>query len=205
MYHHPEVKKVMMETLNYSKNSLESILDIIDTIFKILEDVKNIIQVKAWQLNLQKREEIAEFYAFPMSGPDTVALSKNMNQIYYLMDLINSTSKYISSVTVDVYFLRRFLDKDYITNGLVYAGAFHTMMHIYILVKYFDFKVTSGSYLKYDVQKINSSIKQATMPSKIGELFLPAELYQCSNISFIPEKEAESLSEAFITPIHEFT
>ena len=56
----------------------------------------------------------------------------------------------------DLYILRRFLDKDYITNAIVYTGNNHTANLMNILVNYFDFRITNifstGSY-KLNVDK----------------------------------------------------
>ena len=49
---------------------------------------------------------------------------------------------------MDFYFLRRFLDKDYITNAIGYTGSYHSQNYIYYLVKYFDFKITHWSLFK---------------------------------------------------------
>ena len=43
----------------------------------------------------------------------------------------------------DLYILRRFLDKDYITNVIVYTGNNHTANLMNILVNYFDFRITN--------------------------------------------------------------
>ena len=43
----------------------------------------------------------------------------------------------------DLYILRRFLDKDYITNAIVYTGNNHTANLMNILVNYFDFRITN--------------------------------------------------------------
>ena len=48
--------------------------------------------------------------------------------------LLGDTLSYFTRFT-DLYFLRRFLDKDYITNGIIYCGAFHSAVYIEHLVK----------------------------------------------------------------------
>lgn len=47
----------------------------------------------------------------------------------------------IYSLFVDVYLLRRILDKDYITNCIIYSGSQHSANYIYFLIKYCDFKL----------------------------------------------------------------
>ena len=41
----------------------------------------------------------------------------------------------------DIYFLRRFLDKNNIQNAITYCGRQHALNYIYFLVKYFDFTI----------------------------------------------------------------
>lgn len=188
LYHHPEVKEEMLEIINNIKPYFEFVLQNIEEMFQLLEEIKSLIEINQYSLNTTNEQMGPNYYSFSYYGPDTVTLSKKMNDLYHLMDIINMPCKNVSAMLVDVYFLRRFLDKDYITDAIVYAGAFHAMMHIYILVNKFDFRVTSGSYLKKGINKTNDIIQKATKPGQIGELFMPKELYQCSNISSFPVK-----------------
>ena len=91
---------------------------------------------------------------------------------------------------IDMYFLRRFLDKDYVQNGIVYAGIAHSMSYIYMLIKYYDFKITNVSYLKEGetIESATKKIKDQTVSNpNIDELFYPPSLYQCSNLSDFPK------------------
>lgn len=87
---------------------------------------------------------------------------------------------------MDLFFLRRFLDKDYITNGIIYTGASHSNTYIYFLVKYFNFKITHYSYLKVNPQDLEEKIKQMDKPRDLEEYTFPSKLYQCSNMSNFP-------------------
>jgi hypothetical protein len=49
----------------------------------------------------------------------------------------------ICVVLTDLYFIRRFITKDYIKNGIIYTGASHMSDITYILTKYFNFKITN--------------------------------------------------------------
>ena len=53
----------------------------------------------------------------------------------------------ISSKIMDLYFVKQFLDKDYITNSISYTGIDHSVHVLYILVKYFNFNITHISTL----------------------------------------------------------
>ena len=72
----------------------------------------------------------------------------NLNESSLLIQLINSCRKLrenifiLYGVITDVYFLRRFLDKDYIQNVITYCGRNHALNYIYFLVKYCNFTIT---------------------------------------------------------------
>ena len=91
------------------------------------------------------------------------------------------------SMLVDMYFIRRFLDKDYISTGIVYAGAGHTSNIIYLLVKYFNFKVTHISKSEYTIKELNKKLKKIDSFSESKELFYKSDSEQCSNIEDFPE------------------
>ena len=71
--------------------------------------------------------------------------------IYYL--------GYINVILTDLYFLRRFLDKKYIKNTIVYCGLYHMFDYIYFLTKYFNFKMTNIYYKdkSYKLDKIDTT------------------------------------------------
>lgn len=88
---------------------------------------------------------------------------------------------------MDVYFLRRFLDKDYITNVVAYTGAMHSLNYIYYLVKYFGFKVTHYDYANPKISDYNKEIKKSKSPRDLGFIFYPPILKQCTNLSNFPK------------------
>jgi len=49
-------------------------------------------------------------------------------------------------IITDLFFMRRFLDKDYITNAILYTGLAHMENILYLLVKYFDFTLSNEYY-----------------------------------------------------------
>ena len=67
--------------------------------------------------------------------------------------------KYINVILTDLYFLRRFLDKKYIKNSIVYCGLNHMFDYIYFLTKYFNFKMTHIYYKdkSYKLDKIDTT------------------------------------------------
>jgi hypothetical protein len=56
--------------------------------------------------------------------------------------------------------MKKFLDKDYITNMISYTGARHSSNYVYILIKNFNFKITNYSYLNDgNIKNIEKMIK----------------------------------------------
>jgi len=58
-----------------------------------------------------------------------------ITKIFQYFDLIYAS-------LFDHYLLRRLLDKDYITNAVIYTGGLHVCHYVYTLASFFDFEVT---------------------------------------------------------------
>lgn len=105
-----------------------------------------------------------------------------INMMEYLDDLsIERFARF-----TDLYFLRRFIDKDYITNAIVYSGALHSITYIDFLVKKLNFKVTHANYHKYSMDDTNKIIKKISLYD-IQELFYPPVFSQCINVEKFPK------------------
>ena len=115
---------------------------------------------------------------------------------YLIMELIykiNNISQNIFVVITDLFFIRRFLDKNYIKNGILYTGHYHLTNIMYLLVKYFNFKVTHV-YNYTNINKINKYIlntpfKNLNYIDDINNefLFLNSPIIQCSNLFDFPD------------------
>ena len=99
------------------------------------------------------------------------------------------------AILVDLYFLRRFLDKKYITNAVVYTGTAHSVICIYILNS-IGFKITHCANCSIqDMADLNSAVTNVSnfpfVESIISllEIFLqsPTNPQQCSDLSQFPE------------------
>ena len=90
---------------------------------------------------------------------------------------------------MDLYFLRRFLDKDYITNTILYCGGLHTLNIIYILVNEFKFKITHSTSDINNINKIITSKNkyELILKYKIQPLINNKTIIQCSDISSFPK------------------
>ncbi len=89
---------------------------------------------------------------------------------------------------MDLFLLRRFLDKDYITNAITYTGAGHSVNYIRLLIKYFDFDITNCSYIKdNDINSAIEKIKNSTKKEDLNELFFTPVILQCSDLGSFPK------------------
>lgn len=109
-----------------------------------------------------------------------------------IMDINHQLYRHIFGGTglylMDLYFLRRVLDKDYVTNAVVYTGAHHSLNYIRMLVNTFDFKITHASYIKdNDFKKAHNVIKNSSTEHDLNILFYPPILNQCSDLSSFPD------------------
>lgn len=87
--------------------------------------------------------------------------------------------------------MRRILDKNYITNGIVYAGAAHIASFINILVNVYGFSITHVAKSKIsDIKKLESEIKKMKPyfkdRPKTMDLLNVFGTNQCSDISSFP-------------------
>ena len=123
-----------------------------------------------------------------------VEIENVINQFWYgdIMPLLGQI--------MDIYFLRRFLDKDYITNAIVFVGAAHAAIYIAVLVNLFNFKITHTSIsITTNINDLNKSIKKFNPLNNeyhytkiifhiLKLLKLPETNYiQCSDVSTFPE------------------
>ena len=183
-YKHQEIKLHLSELFKNISESFASILSLIDESINLLEKSSEFILKSPDKLFLLDYEDI-EIFTY---GKDNFKFIKFRSDLELLIDQIDILSMFNFSLIVDSFFLRRFLDKDYITNAIVYTGAAHSTVYIYFLVKYFNFTITNVSYSKInDLNELNQTIKQQTNSfNDISEILLPGLLTQCINMTSFP-------------------
>lgn len=91
----------------------------------------------------------------------------------------------IKLTIMDCYFLRRFLDKDYITNNIVYTGFIHTIEYLYFLVKHCDFKIVEiDDKNSYTIKELNNIIKNNNSIYDVINILLSKQSFkQCLKIN----------------------
>ena len=80
----------------------------------------------------------------------------------------------------DIFMLRRFLDKDYITNAIVYSGSSHSEHYIDVLVNRFGFKITHVADADQSLDEIENEVREGFAM----DLF--ERRGQCSDLTHFP-------------------
>lgn len=125
----------------------------------------------------------------PNAYQDKVFINKLDKDLDYFHTRINS---YLVRL-VDIYFLRRFLDKDYITNAIVYTGAAHSVIYI-CLLRQIGFKITHcfNCSIK-NINELNKAVsKIKNFPTEqdlfyLMDLFVTPNRSQCIDLSEFPD------------------
>lgn len=174
-----KMNKILDENIENFSSTVNDVDDAIDQFNKYADELQETDN------RLVKDENTIYEFSYGLS-PYTI---RNM-----IVDIANRVEELVDDKFVeyfarfiDIYFLRRFLDKDYITNAITYTGALHSNTYMYILVTEFDFKVTHISYSKIkDIDKLNKEIKKRGL-MEVQELILPPTLQQCSDMTNFPK------------------
>lgn len=164
--------------------NLKELISICENIKNRFSEIGNYVHgTPSWVLT--KWKKYAEHYDY---GIDPITFREMLTYIFSEISILQY--KYIIFFTsfMDIYFLRRFLDKDYITNAIAYTGAAHSDIYIKILVQDFGFKITHFNYSKIsDLDELNREILKKRDHNELGELFYPPVFNQCSDMAHFPE------------------
>lgn len=156
-------------------NSIKDLLTLCKEYKKFLLENDKIIQDDLIR-RLRKDKDGLYYYSYNFDNLDSIILKINE----YLRKISNKFITVGSSI-VDIFFLRRFLDKKYITTAISYTGWFHSMRYILILVKYYDFQIRETSYINTK-NNIHKMLKKHNINNinDLAPIFIPPILNQCS-------------------------
>jgi hypothetical protein len=189
-YHNQDIKNKLEDMFLNVKNYLDTAIDGITELINLLKRNEEIINFSSNKLNAELVEKKLVLENEINYGVDEVTFSKLIYDVFVLLDKINLSVMKTFLYLTDIYCLRRVLDKDYITNMIIYTGAYHTSNYIYNLVKFFDFKITHASYTKEaNLNKINNNIlnSKKNQFNYVQTMFYPATLIQCTDFSKLPK------------------
>jgi hypothetical protein len=210
-FHYIDIRQIFKFNFYKIFNQLEDVIKnnidyksykyIIDLINSKLDELKNIIKNNDNNLidKLKFRYNHAEIknkinVLLDKFDKDIDILKFNMINIKNLDDLQTYEFELIQILAwlMDIYFLRRFLDKDYITNGVVYCGIGHAIRYIIILIKDFGFEITHFAYLEKPMSMVNQIIKNMDDNNlndleEIRKIFIKNKQIQCVDLSNFPD------------------
>jgi hypothetical protein len=166
----------------YNKYSNESNKNKILTYFhKMILPVFEFVQQKLSNIysvleKLGKKRELNINYF-----PDTMQMTMS---IYIDFTAIEDAWSDCFVYFVDMFFLRRFIDKDYIEKCIIYCGGFHGVDYLMFLVRNCNFKITHVANSTVDIDKLNSIVKAENNIYYLTSFFL--NNVQCSDLSHFP-------------------
>lgn len=184
-YNHNELPRKFTELFDIIKNNFDEIFKLIDQMRESLIVNKPLLSFHPEFLNKISSDK-KYYYSY---GKDVIRYIEFISQLEILESKLSLLIVMTFAMVVDLFFLRRFLDKDYVQNAVVYTGIAHSITYIYMLVKHFDFKITNVSYLadRNTPESATAFIKKSKIGDpEIDKLFYPPSLYQCSNMSDFP-------------------
>ncbi|ANB50213.1 hypothetical protein [Powai lake megavirus] len=170
-YDNKNIKNIMLDQKNILVNDLRELVKLCDNFINIHNKISYIALNDDTPASLSNRKRT------------------NLTDMYNILSTLDYVFVMFFARLMDIYFLRRFLDKKYITNAIVYTGMFHSTTYIQILIKNFDFIITHVSYSSIDnMKELNNRIKTTHLGEKeINEIFLQKMYTQCSDMTNFPD------------------
>jgi len=184
-------KKIISKILSKykNKNIKEGILNYIQ---KVYEPTINTI-IEFYDTKIIKIRKYVKKLSYPTNKFNSVGYgleySKEKKYNYKIDKFANQLVVYWLDLFInltDLYFLRRFLDKDYIKRAVLYSGSFHCINIIQILCRHFKFEITHAYYCKIPIKQVNKIILENDNVYKITKFFSPTYIHQCATLENFP-------------------
>ena len=139
----------------------------------VKKTIKNFFEENFIKFSSKFDEIISQFNSYIEIYQKNFNNKSILSNFYILYNKLYNILMELYALITDVYFLRRFLDKDYIQNVITYCGRNHALNYIYFLVKYCNFtiiKIYNTNGLTID--DIINKIKETDDLNKVYNLFL---------------------------------
>jgi hypothetical protein len=181
-YKYDNIKSKLRKNLDTLEKYLEDLISTSNFLINQFTTILNTINKSTNKLTMDINFVTEYTYGLSFS-----MYSKMLYSIKDGISILMNKYTYFFTRFMDVYFLRRFLDKDYITNAITYTGSHHSNVYIEILIKDFDFKISHVSYSKItNLKELNKKIIKMDAPA-LGEIFYPPIKSQCSDLTKFPK------------------
>ena len=177
-YNNPDIiKKTKTFYIDNVSKEIITVLEELKKLHKLILEKEDYIY-RQYETKKKNRNNVMTYYDFE----DFNDYSNNINK---LNDSIQHKMLIIFTKLTDLFFIRRFLDKDYINLAISYTGMAHSINYIYTLVSFFDFKITNYSFSEVDLDQLNKIAK--TNIEELRDALYPKYLIQCSNLTDFPK------------------
>lgn len=203
LIHYNEILKEVKDFLESETDSFIKKIKSVYTNMDIKNNIQKIYQIIVIDLMTKILTLITDTINYIKDTPklfDKYNTLHNRIELHNIIDInIEKIDYFIGKLfcnITDLYLVRRLLDKDYINNCIIYTGAYHMIDITYILLKYFDFKIThiANSDKTIDnnnIKYLNSIIKEKDITNydDVNYLsnYLENNTYQCSNLFNFPD------------------
>lgn len=182
MYKHKNIQQEMGKQLNDIRKEMDHLIRYSNSLIARYKKIADTTYHSQGRLTRDDRAHDKYQYGLSRIANYEFLMEVNIsiNEFYYVF--MDTFAKFM-----DVYFLRRFLDKDYVTNAIAYTGAYHSLIYIKILARDFGFKITHVAYSKIkNLSELNKEVTKLSTSDMFG-IFFPPIFSQCSNITHFPE------------------
>jgi hypothetical protein len=184
-YKNTNIKEKIKELIDLFINDTKELIKLLDLNINLIVEHENTCNKYFDENGFRKRTKDTETdtESYYYNDDDKIAsIKKNHNLIFQKHMIIHAT-------IMDMYFLRRFCDKKYITHGIFYGGGAHCIRYINYLVKAFDFKITHASYTSEKINKLNDILSEKIYDvDELNKYLYPPLLIQCSDMSDFPKQ-----------------
>jgi hypothetical protein len=170
----------------YDSGIIASIQKILKSAYKHINNMKQVI-MDFKEIYVPSNILVKGHYDEYTYGTDQETRIKFASNLTILFHEIDYEILVMYALIIDVYFMRRFLDKSYINNGVLYAGAMHCANCLHMLVKYFDFKITHVAYSAHDIDTLHKEIKKTNFTNDFVAHFMKPVFSQCVDLSDFPK------------------
>jgi hypothetical protein len=159
-------------TNKYTNNEIKKIMNkLYNMFFDKLVEIKDICNKL---LNLINEEKLFD--------------KKIYNMFLLQLKFIINKSGNLLTILTDLYFLRRFLDKNYIKNVILYTGNFHLADITYLLVNYFNFTITNIYYYNNKINP-NPKILETIIKKNKDNIYFTGSLWETLTQNYNKSKD----------------
>ena len=170
-----------IKTSKYLINKLNTLIPNMIEIDKIIDDYIIEEKITFEEINHDKTNgsrDILPYYFYSLKK-----YKKIWREILDELEEVNHLIVKMGVIMTDCYFLRRLIDNKTIKNSIVYTGAYHSVIYLWFLIKYYDYNIEDYYYLAEGINKeeLIKLIKKSDYLDII-QYIIPNKVNQCIKI-----------------------